>query len=104
MPLLVMLFGDLERVQNRLQPVGWPMPFTPIPKPKCHTLSTATMKPDDSQALRNFLKMLDESDMTVSDWEAGFIESNLSREHFSPKQREITVKLIEKYGQRIGYL
>lgn len=61
------------------------------------------MKPDDSQALREFLKMLDNSDVNVSDWEAQFIESNLSREHFSPKQREIVMKLMEKYGQRIGW-
>lgn len=61
------------------------------------------MKPDDSQALREFLKMLDGSDASVSDWEAQFIESNLSREHFSPKQREVVMKLMEKYGQRIGW-
>lgn len=61
------------------------------------------MKPDDSQALREFLKMLDGSDVNVSDWEAQFIESNLSREHFSVKQREVVMKLMEKYGQRIGW-
>lgn len=61
------------------------------------------MKPDDSQALREFLKMLDNSDVNVSDWEAQFIGSNLSREHFSAKQREIVMKLMEKYGQRIGW-
>lgn len=59
--------------------------------------------PDDSEELRKFLKQLDESDVTVSDWEAQFIESNLTREHFSPKQREATMKLMERYGQRIGY-
>jgi len=59
--------------------------------------------PDDSEELRKFLKMLDNADVNVSDWEAQFIESNLSREHFSPKQREIVMKLMEKYGQRIGY-
>jgi hypothetical protein len=62
------------------------------------------MKPDDSQALRDFLKMLDDSEaVSVSDWEAGFIGSNLTREHFSPKQREIVMKMMEKYGQRIGW-
>lgn len=61
------------------------------------------MKPDDSQALREFLKMLDGSDANVSDWEAQFIESNLTREHFSVKQREVVMKLMEKYGQRIGW-
>jgi hypothetical protein len=62
------------------------------------------MKPDDSQALRDFLKMLDDSEaVSVSDWEAGFIGSNLTREHFSAKQREIVMKMMEKYGQRIGW-
>ena len=60
-------------------------------------------KPDDSAELCKFLKMLDGADVTVTDWEAQFIESNLTREHFSEKQREITMKLMEKYGKRIGY-
>ena len=61
------------------------------------------MKPDDSQALRDFLKLLDNADVETSDWEAGFIGSNLTREHFSVKQREVVMKLMEKYGQRIGW-
>lgn len=60
-------------------------------------------KPDDSSELCNFLKLLDGADVTVTGWEAQFIESNLTREHFSEKQREITMKLMEKYGKRIGY-
>lgn len=60
-------------------------------------------KPDDSSELCKFLKMLDGADVNVTDWEAQFIESNLTREHFSEKQREITMKLMEKYGKRIGY-
>ena len=59
--------------------------------------------PDDSEELRKFLKMLDGADVTVSDWEAQFIESNLTRDHFSPKQREIVMKFMERYGKRIGY-
>jgi hypothetical protein len=59
--------------------------------------------PDDSEELRKFLKMLDGADVNVSDWEAQFIESNLTREHFSVKQREIVMKLMERYGKRIGY-
>ena len=55
----------------------------------------------ESESLRDFLKRLDEADVTVSDWEAGFIESNLTREHFSEKQREIVLKLMEKYSRRI---
>jgi len=59
--------------------------------------------PDDSEELRKFLKLLDGADVTVSDWEAQFIESNLTRDHFSPKQREIVLKFMERYGKRIGY-
>lgn len=59
--------------------------------------------PDDSEELRRFLKMLDEADVNVTDWEAQFVGSNLSREHFSFKQREIVMRLMEKYGQRIGW-
>jgi len=61
------------------------------------------MAPDDSEELRKFLKMLDGAEVNVSDWEAQFIESNLTREHFSAKQREIVMKLMERYGERIGY-
>jgi len=60
------------------------------------------MVTDDSE-LRHFLEMLDASDVNVTDWEANFIESNLQRDHFSAKQREIVMKMIEKYGQRIGF-
>lgn len=60
------------------------------------------MLTDDSE-LRHFLEMLDASDVNVTDWEATFIESNLQREHFSAKQREIVMKMIEKYGQRVGF-
>lgn len=56
------------------------------------------------EELRKFLKMLDDSDrVTVSDWEAQFIGSNLTRDSFSPKQREIIQKMMDKYGKRIGY-
>jgi hypothetical protein len=62
-----------------------------------------SMKPDDSQALRDFLKQLDNADVETSDWEAQFIGSNLTRDFFSAKQREIVMKLMERYGKRIGY-
>jgi hypothetical protein len=61
------------------------------------------MKPDDSEELRRFLKMLDNAEIETSDWEAQFIGSNLTREYFSAKQREIVMTLMEKYGKRIGY-
>jgi hypothetical protein len=59
---------------------------------------------DDSDALRDFLKQLDDSDVEVSDWEARFIESNLAHGHFSAQQRENIMQLMTKYGRRIGYL
>lgn len=66
--------------------------------------ATPMSKPDESVAFRDFLKKLDESeDVTVTDWEAQFIESNLTRDNFSGKQREIVMKLMDKYGRRIGY-
>lgn len=61
------------------------------------------MNHDDSQTLCNFLHALDESDVEVNDWEARFIESNLKTEHFSPKQREVIVQMMEKYGERIKW-
>lgn len=71
---------------------------------KCGQACDPMSKPDDSEELRRFLKMLDGSEaVSVSDWEAQFIESNLTREFFSAKQREIVMKMMEKYGQRIGW-
>lgn len=63
------------------------------------------MPNDEAEEFRRFLKMLDDAAHTVSvtDWEAQFIESNLSREHFSPRQREKVMGMIEKYGKKIGW-
>lgn len=59
----------------------------------------------DHTALKAFLQQLDDADnVTVTDWEAKFIESGLSHEFYSAKQREIILRLMEKYGQRIGFL
>ena len=58
---------------------------------------------DDYEELRAFLKALDSADVTVTDWEAQFIESCMDREWFSDKQREQVIRLIQKYGRRIGY-
>lgn len=61
------------------------------------------MSLNNSQDMRDFLKKLDAADFSVSAWECEFIESNLTREHFSPKQREIILKMEERYGKRIGW-
>jgi len=59
------------------------------------------MTKDDRYAA--FLLALDRADVEVTSWEAGFIDSNLDRFNFSPKQRVLIEKLIEKYGERIGW-
>lgn len=61
------------------------------------------MAKDDHYA--NFLLALDRaaSQVEVSDWEAQFIESNLDRFSFSPKQRAVIDKLMDKYGEKIGW-
>ena len=59
---------------------------------------------DDSSALKAFLTKLDSADFEVTDWEAKFIGSCLPLEHYSPKQREQIMKLVDRYGKRIGFL
>lgn len=59
----------------------------------------------DKERLK-FLCRLDLSDsVSVTDWEASFIESHIGEAHvdFSPKQREAIDRMIEKYGARIGW-
>ena len=46
---------------------------------------------------RDFLRKLDESDTKVTDWEAGFIESNLDRGTFTSAQAAAIDRMIEKY-------
>jgi len=53
--------------------------------------------------LSRFLQELDDAPVEVSGWEAQFIESNIDSFQFSPKQREAILKMIEKYGDRIGF-
>jgi hypothetical protein len=69
-------------------------------------------RPEDRQALEDkqrlaFLRQLDEafSHVNVTDWEAEFIESQLSRSlpGFTSKQRQAVDKLIHKYGDMIGW-
>ena len=52
----------------------------------------------------NFLLALDRSDeVTLSGFELDFVASNLDRFNFSPKQRVIIDKLIDKYEVKIGW-
>lgn len=64
-------------------------------------LAPATSELDAAYA--KFLKKLDNSDVTVSDWEAQFIGSNLGKASYSPKQRASIDQMIEKYSERIGW-
>ena len=50
-----------------------------------------------------FLNELDNSPIDVTDWESKFIESNIDRMHFSDRQRVTVDKMIEKYGDRLGF-
>jgi hypothetical protein len=58
---------------------------------------------ESTKDLRRFLKMLDEADTNVNDWEAEFIASNLDADFFSPKQRQSIEQMMETYGKRIGW-
>lgn len=59
------------------------------------------MTQDDTRA--NFLTALDRADIDVSSFEAEFIESNLDRFNFSPKQRISIDKMMAKYADKIKF-
>ena len=49
-------------------------------------------------AWRDLVKKIDRSDKTVTDWEAGFLESLLrSRKPPTPRQLAVLTRLVEKY-------
>ena len=53
--------------------------------------------PDEEVA--EFIKDLDaRTELSLTDWEAEFVGSNLTRTSFSPKQRKVIKKLHQKYG------
>lgn len=52
---------------------------------------------------RAFLDELDRAPISVTDWEAKFIESTIEQKSFSRKQCEVVDSLIAKYGERIGF-
>jgi hypothetical protein len=51
---------------------------------------------------RDFLEDLDSAGFEVTDWEARFIESNLTREVFTPDQRKSIDKMLQKYRRRMS--
>lgn len=66
-----------------------------------------SLQSEADEALLQFLKKLDESvdKVTVTDWEAKFIESQLIKGYtaFSVKQREIIESMMTKYAGLIGW-
>jgi len=59
----------------------------------------------DKERLKFLIRLDQAENVSVSDWEAKFIESHISKAFvdFSPKQREAVDKMIERYGGRIGW-
>ncbi|MCK9587754.1 MAG: hypothetical protein M0Q93_00140 [Terrimicrobiaceae bacterium] len=78
-------------------------------RPQVRKGSTFSRKPANPLAqeamdtLRNnFLQDLDDSTtIEISDWEADFLSSNLSRKHFSDGQRKSIDKMRKKYENRL---
>ncbi len=51
--------------------------------------------PNDEECRRIVLSLAD--DPELSEWEAEFLDSNLSRHEFTDKQKEVIAKLAKKY-------
>ncbi len=47
------------------------------------------------------ISILDDPSYELTEWEVGFVGSNLSRNQFSDKQKEIIAKLKEKYNVNV---
>lgn len=60
--------------------------------------------PYDDEQMVDFIQMLDESEVEVNEWEAGFIASNLDAIHFTNGQRRKIMEMIQRYGERIEWL
>jgi hypothetical protein len=50
-----------------------------------------------------FLQALDRAAFAVTDWEAQFLERNLDTINFTPAQRDAISRMIEQYGERLGF-
>jgi hypothetical protein len=54
--------------------------------------------------LREFLIDLSQSDVSISEWEEGFLESMLdsrTNRDISEKQREVILRMVSKYDHKI---
>ena len=52
---------------------------------------------------REFLNVLDRASVEVTEWEARFLEDTYDAKSFSYKQRQAIDKMIEHYGEEIGF-
>jgi hypothetical protein len=52
---------------------------------------------------RAFLNELDRAPLEVTEWEPRFIEDTFDLAAFSYKQRQIIDRMIEHYGEEIGF-
>jgi hypothetical protein len=58
----------------------------------------------DDARRKAFLSAVDESDrVDVDDYEAKFLDSNLGRENFTPKQRDFIDKMVIRYGDKLKW-
>lgn len=59
------------------------------------------MTKDDTRV--NFLLALDRADISVTGWEAGFLDSCLGQFSFSKAQGDSIDRMMAKYADRIGF-
>lgn len=52
---------------------------------------------------RDFLNILDRAHVDVTEWEARFIEDTYEQTEFTFKQRLSIDRMIERYGETIGF-
>jgi hypothetical protein len=50
-----------------------------------------------------FLRALDRAEFAVTDWEAQFLGRNLDTINFTLAQRDAISRMIEQYGERLGF-
>lgn len=54
-----------------------------------------------SEECRKFLDRLDNSDLSLSDWETAFLEDTMTRHEFSERQRDCVRRMELKYGDKL---
>lgn len=51
--------------------------------------------------LLQFLRELDQSDVSLTDWEIDFLESMLGKNEFTPRQKAVIQDLIDRYDDQL---